>query len=162
MLLRKGLSYSFGLCSLVCLALCQGLAAKVEESEVESPQGHLVCVISGIDEMGGVLRLTLDSDASEYESKKPPLRTIEMRVTDPVHSFTFDNLPRGRYAIKAHLDSNADGRINLNLLGIPKEKYGLSQNVRGKFGLPPFEEAAFEIGKLSVRQDIELKYHSLY
>ncbi len=92
MLLRRGLICSFGLCSLVVLAICQGLAAKVEDGE--ALEGHLVCVISGIDEVGGVLRLTLDSDASEYESKKPPLRTIEIRVTDPVHSFTFDNLPR--------------------------------------------------------------------
>lgn len=47
-------------------------------------------------------------------------------------------------AIAAFHDENEDGMLNRNSLGIPTERYGFSNNVRGIVGPPRFDEAAIE------------------
>lgn len=55
-------------------------------------------------------------------------------------------LPRGNYAIKAYHDVNDNGVLDRGRLGIPKEPYGFSNDARGRFGPPRFEEARFRLG----------------
>ena len=57
----------------------------------------------------------------------------------------FENLPAGEYAISIMHDSNANGKIDTNFMGIPKEGYGFSNNVMGSFGPPSFEKAKFKL-----------------
>lgn len=49
-------------------------------------------------------------------------------------------LPK-RFAIAAFHDSNNDGDLTRNQFGIPSERYGFSNDARGKFGPPAFEDA---------------------
>ena len=56
--------------------------------------------------------------------------------------FVFDDLPPGRYAISVLHDENANGRMDTNFLGMPKEGYGISNGALRRFGPPRFEEAA--------------------
>lgn len=46
------------------------------------------------------------------------------------------------FAVAAYHDSNGDGTLNRNTLGIPIERYGFSNNARGVVGPPTFQEAA--------------------
>ncbi len=55
------------------------------------------------------------------------------------------SLPIGEYAISAFYDTNHNGELDKNLLGIPTEPYGFSNNARGSFGPAKFEDAAFTI-----------------
>ena len=66
------------------------------------------------------------------------------------------DLPPGRYAVAAYVDDNRNGMQDKNLLGVPKEKYGFSNDVRGTFGPPDFAEAAFDIGGNVVTKSIHL------
>lgn len=52
-------------------------------------------------------------------------------------------LPK-RFAIAAFHDTNNDGALSRNQFGIPAERYGFSNNARGKFGPPAFEEAVID------------------
>lgn len=56
---------------------------------------------------------------------------------------TFDEIPFGDYAISVHHDVNGDGKVNTNLIGIPKEGLGSSNDAKGNFGPPKFEQAKF-------------------
>ena len=51
----------------------------------------------------------------------------------------------GRYAIRLFHDRDDDGELDTDLLGIPSEPYGFSNNAPARFGPPDFEAAAFEI-----------------
>ena len=53
-------------------------------------------------------------------------------------------LPYGKYAISVYHDLNSDGELNTNILGIPKEPVGFSNDAKGNFGPPDFEKAAFD------------------
>lgn len=57
----------------------------------------------------------------------------------------FKNLAPGKYAIRIFHDQNSNGKLDTNLLGIPKERFGFSNNVMGKYGPPDFEEQLFEL-----------------
>ena len=50
-----------------------------------------------------------------------------------------------RVAIAAYHDSNANGVLDRNAIGIPSERYGFSNNARGVTGPPTFEEAMIEL-----------------
>jgi len=66
-------------------------------------------------------------------------------VKDLKCSFSIKNLKQGKYAVRYFHDENLDGKMNTNLIGIPKEGYGFSNNATGNFGPPPFEKWLFEI-----------------
>jgi len=66
-------------------------------------------------------------------------------------------LPFGRYAIALFHDLNADGKLNTNLIGIPKEGYGVSNNAYNTFSAPKYKDALFEHKPNSI-QRINMKY----
>jgi uncharacterized protein (DUF2141 family) len=43
-------------------------------------------------------------------------------------------------------DENANGQLDRNFIGIPKENYGFSRDAAGKFGPPGFDDAAIDVG----------------
>ena len=65
-------------------------------------------------------------------------------------------IPAGKYAVAAYVDNNRNGRQDKNFLGIPKEIYGFSNDVRGIFGPPDFAEASFDIGENAATKSIHL------
>ncbi|KQV48291.1 hypothetical protein ASC95_20295 [Pelomonas sp. Root1217] len=56
-------------------------------------------------------------------------------------SVVLKNLPEGPLAISLFQDANANGRLDMNPMGIPVEPFGFSNNAAGSFGPPQFEQA---------------------
>lgn len=69
-------------------------------------------------------------------------------------SVPFEAIPPGKYAIAVYLDENGNGIIDKNFLGIPKEKYGFSNNAAPAMRAPKYEEAVFE---MSGKDNIEIR-----
>ena len=70
--------------------------------------------------------------------------------------FAFDVDP-GDYALAAFHDQNSNGVIDTRLLGIPKEPYGFSNNVRPWMSAPSFAECKVVIGTDNKAIFIQLK-----
>jgi uncharacterized protein (DUF2141 family) len=49
-----------------------------------------------------------------------------------------------RYAVSVFHDENSNGKLDRNLLGIPREGVGASNNAVGHFGPLKFDDAAFQ------------------
>lgn len=62
-------------------------------------------------------------------------------------SFSFTNIKPGKYAVRYFHDENLNGKMEANLVGRPREGYGFSNNVIGKFGPPTFEKWLFQIDR---------------
>lgn len=58
----------------------------------------------------------------------------------------FADLAPGRYAISAYHDLNSNGKLDTNLVGLPTEPLGFSNNAKVSFGPPKFKDAAFDVG----------------
>ncbi len=61
------------------------------------------------------------------------------------------------YAVAVHHDANANGTMDSNFLGMPKEGYGVSNDVRSRFRPPRFSEAS-----VRVTRDTTLLVHLSY
>jgi uncharacterized protein (DUF2141 family) len=59
--------------------------------------------------------------------------------------FVFNHLKSGQYAISVMNDQNGNQLLDKNMLGVPKEEWGVSNNIRPTLRAPKFEEAAFDI-----------------
>ena len=57
-------------------------------------------------------------------------------------TFRFEGLKAGRYAVAMYHDVDGDESLDTNMLGIPREPYGFSNNAVGRFGPPSFDDAA--------------------
>ena len=77
-------------------------------------------------------------------------KTGEVRVV-------FENIPAGIYAISIMHDENENGELDKNLMGMPTEGFGFSNDAMGMFGPPSFEKAKFShSGQQSI--SVTLKY----
>jgi uncharacterized protein (DUF2141 family) len=70
----------------------------------------------------------------------------------------FEDIPPGTYAITVIHDENMDGKLDTNWLGIPKEGYGFSNDVKPLLGAPPFSAASFQHDGGTLDLTISLHY----
>lgn len=84
------------------------------------------------------------------------IKSAKLKITNKSCSITFKDLPKGTYAISMFHDENENNKLDTNFLGIPKESYGCSNNARGHFGPPKWEDAKFEINHSNIIQNIKL------
>jgi len=66
-------------------------------------------------------------------------------IKDESSLFTINNLPAGKYAVRFYHDENMNQTMETNLVGKPTEGYGFSNNVTGRFSMPPFEKWIFPL-----------------
>ena len=68
------------------------------------------------------------------------------------------DLPPGTYAISVYHDANGNQELDTNMLGMPREGYGFSNDARGVAGPPSFQAASFKIGADPAVVDLRLSY----
>ncbi len=66
-----------------------------------------------------------------------------IKVRDKQVSFNFHDIAPGTYALAIIHDENVNGKLDTNWLGVPKEGYGFSNDVKGMLGAPAFSAASF-------------------
>jgi uncharacterized protein (DUF2141 family) len=70
----------------------------------------------------------------------------------------FAGLPEGVYAVSVFHDENMNEKLDKNLMGMPKEGYGASNNPKKKMGPPNFDEAKFQLSGTEQSVEIKLMY----
>lgn len=73
------------------------------------------------------------------------------------NKIVFADLPEGDYAVAVYHDANSNGKMDSNLLGIPTEDYGFSNNAVGKFGPPKFDAAKVTVPATGATLRVSLK-----
>lgn len=104
--------------------------------------GDLTIEISGVTPDRGKIYIAVYDRADTFPTSG---RQLVGQVLDPTASHLtahLKDLPPGQYAAVAFQDSNGNGKLDKNFLGIPKEPYGFSNGARGSAGPPKFSEAA--------------------
>ena len=90
------------------------------------------------------------SICSLFTSSDTYLKQPAIKIIKPVDSngevvFRIDDLTPGKYAVSVVYDEDSNGKLNTGIFGIPTEPVGVSNNAKGKFGPPSYEDAAFEL-----------------
>ena len=146
----------------IALLLAACSAPPPPESAAPAPEppagGALLTVeIEGLASGEGLVAFALYADAVSYAGDGEPLRRALLTPAQSAGGWTVADLPYGRYAAKAYHDENGNRRLDTGPFGAPTEPYGFSNGARGRFGPPPFEEAAFEVAEPEVAIRIRLR-----
>ena len=107
--------------------------------------GKIGVEIFGIEKIEGQLAIGLYNKTDEFPDVSKAYKSIFLKVTGKNITHTFTGIPEGDYAIAIFHDSNNNGILDKNFIGIPKEGYGFSNNAKGTFGPPHFDKAKFKL-----------------
>lgn len=117
--------------------------------------GTIYVEISEINDPKGLMSIGLYSNEKGFPDKGKEYKGKDAEVTGKTVVYTFKDIPFGTYAIAIFHDTNSNGILDKNFLGIPKEGYAFSNNVFGALGLPPsFKDASF---KLAENKTVKIK-----
>ena len=72
------------------------------------------------------------------------IRDSPSSVGEPVW-VTFESVPPGPFAIAVFHDADRDFELDTNWLGIPTEKWGVSNDAAGWLGPPKFSQAELTV-----------------
>lgn len=76
-------------------------------------------------------------------------KTMVLRTNASIENnqaeISFAELCAGHYAVRLYHDENDNQLLDTNVVGIPRERYGFSNNVRGWMGEPSFDRQLFRI-----------------
>jgi uncharacterized protein (DUF2141 family) len=81
-----------------------------------------------------------------------------LKVQETQARCDFEDLPPGTYALAVIHDENMNGKLDLNWLGIPKEGYGFSNDVKALLRAPSFSAASFQYDGGTLDLTISLHY----
>lgn len=117
--------------------------------------GELRVDILGVKSTDGQLRMALfDSEKAFLHS---PVRTGSVGIEQSQGHWEVNGLPLGFYAVAVYHDRNGNGKLDSNMLGIPMEPYGFSNDARGILGPPSFAAARFQISAPSTRVEVRVE-----
>jgi uncharacterized protein (DUF2141 family) len=113
-------------------------------STIQGPSsGSLTITITGLKSDAGRVRVAV-FDAPERWLKDAAYARV-LDIESRSCQWLIEDLPHGEYGIAVFHDQNDNGENDRNFLGIPREPYGFSNNVRVKFGPPKWEKAKFAV-----------------
>ena len=101
----------------------------------------LKVVIKNFENTEGKARVTY------FDSSEDFLKTGKMQIVNITNKeeiiVTFENVPSATLAVSVVHDENANGELDTGVFGIPTEDYGFSNDAKGSFGPPSFEDCQF-------------------
>ncbi len=115
---------------------------EVTVTGVRSAAGHVLVAICD--------KATFLQPSCEYHGRVAAVAgSVVVRIT---------GIPPGTYAAQAYQDENDNNKIDRNVLGIPAEGIGFSNDARMLFGPPSFNEAAFVLTQGGGTISFRLRY----
>ena len=110
--------------------------------------------LTGMQSDSGQVLLSLLNSEAQMKGAEPTVTSMKLPANVAGVKVTLHDLDPGVYGIQLMLDENGNGKLDSNLLGIPKEPWAFSNNAKGRFGPPSWEDVQFTIGTESVQQSI--------
>ena len=141
------------------VSLLSLLLLSVLPSQPQAPS-TLTVRIAGARSTRGKMLVALFQDARAFPDDAKALRrqTVEIDPKTLKAQAVFADLPPGIYAVALFHDENQNKRLDKNMLGMPKEGYGFSNNPRKKLGPPGFQEVSFALNQAAQLIDVGLIY----
>lgn len=127
-----------------------------QESDSLMGTGKLTVIIKGFENDEGNCRFGLDNSEMVYESEDSVWKGKELAIQNKEVVVTIDSLKYGEYAIRVYQDKNKNDKLDTNILGIPTENYGFSNNASGWFGPPSWDKAKFIFNKPEITIYIDI------
>mgnify|MGYP005847106721 CR=1 FL=1 len=123
----------------VSLALCAA------GTPAASRAADLAVEVTGVRDASGALVVSLwnrGDGFGKFDARRALATQTIAAVPGQPARVRFDQLAPGRYAVSAFHDADGDGRLKTNVLGMPREGVGVSNNTGG---IPSFGKSLVDV-----------------
>ncbi len=119
-------------------------AAALPAAAQPAPQASLKIAVTGLHSTRGKLVACLWRGKQGFPSceKSAGATKLVVPVSATAMELTFANVAPGSYAVTIHHDEDGDGRMKHNMIGMPAEGVGVSNNPGG---MPGFAKSLFRV-----------------
>lgn len=93
--------------------------------------------IKGFENNKGTLMLEV------LTPQKKAVKRLMQPITNKQVVVELNDLTAGQYSVRVFHDENDNKKLDTGMFGIPKESWGMSNNVKAMMGPPDFNESLF-------------------
>lgn len=101
--------------------------------------------IKGVTSTQGQVSAALYTDQNSFLKFDKVFKAVSAKAVKGVTTLIVKDIPDGKYAVAVFHDKNGNGKLDTNMLGIPKEPVAFSNAKMKTFGPPKFSDCAFAI-----------------
>jgi len=138
--------YSVWLGGLI-LAACLSSVTSATEPWSARPQGKgsLHVKIVGLPSNAGRVKAAIYNSESAYEAHQGSFGKSFLPISDHRSEWVLEDIPFGEYALMFYHDANDNQKFDRNVFGLPKERYGFSNDAKPRLGLPSYDAVKFAV-----------------
>lgn len=114
-------------------------------------QGTEITVTVPVKTNNGEVIVALFDEATFM--KAAPIQGSSSKIENGKATVTFQNIMPGEYGITLFHDTNGNKQMDFEASGMPKENYGVSNNVMS-FGPPQWKDAKFTVKEAPIELEI--------
>ena len=103
----------------------------------------LTLIIKNLADKKSQVYVSLYDSSNKFPSKTDRIKEYKFNSDGDVLTEQIEDMNYGEFAIATYQDFNNDGKCNRNLIGMPKEPYGFSDNFKPTTRAPRFDECNF-------------------
>jgi uncharacterized protein (DUF2141 family) len=121
--------------------------------------GKLVVEVEGFRNSKGRARAGIFRSDSGFPLEVDDAKIkVEAPIQNNKATLTFSELPHGTYSVVVYHDEDADGSLDTNWMGMPKEGAGIHRPPSSRIPPPDFEDCKFSFDKARLEVKISLRY----
>ncbi len=139
---------------LVVLSACPSVKAQTQPR-----YGNLRVVVNNYRNRSGQIAFFLFSSGDQFPGHtEKAILSSYVKISGITTEYTFTNVPLGACAVYVFHDEDSNKELNTSFIGMPKEGVGVSNNAKGHFGPPKYDDAKITINKPDQSISISLTY----
>jgi uncharacterized protein (DUF2141 family) len=110
-------------------------------SAIAVEQEPLLVTVTNIKEVVGNVRIGIYKSVNDFPDEKDTYKNKIYKISKTgTITLEINDLPYGNYAIALYQDKNKNGTMDKNFVGVPKEPFAFTNNIKPRFSAPSFED----------------------
>jgi uncharacterized protein (DUF2141 family) len=141
--------------------LALGLGLLLSSSPAADPErGSLTVTATGLRAQDGDVLVMIFDDVGSWLNPERALRVAHAARTGARATVTFEDLPRGEYAVSVIHDENRSGAMDMRWFPYPRpaEGAGASNDPTATFGPPTYNDARFQLAAPNLELIVTVRY----
>lgn len=132
------------------------LAALLVAAVLPAHAADLTVTLRDVRAQTGLIKVAVVDSQAGWDGQAKPVQADGAPPSGDTATFVFKGLAPGAYAVLVTHDENGNGKLDSNMIGMPVEAYGFSNNPR-VMRKPTWDEARIDIGAQDTAIDIALR-----
>ena len=121
-------------------------------------QGKIVVEMTGFRTDKGMAKVALFRGKDGFPGKlDKAIDKAQAPIQNGKATVVFENVPFGEYALAVYHDENGNNKMDKKLI-MPTEGLAVSNNAKGRFGPPKYEDAKFQLDNPEEKQNLKIIY----